>query len=157
MRADSTSLYNGDASFAVINACYLLTDQYRCILSDLGKEHHLTENEMLVLVHLALYPDARTQKKLQATNLPLSVSSICRMVDSLRRKGYLSTCLDENDRRSWIIHLEQKGRALAEEFRQCLHLRLGNVFQEIPGFDVQSFAAVMSQAAAFVQQSTATA
>ena len=109
MRADSTSLCNGDASFAVINACYVLTDQYRCILSDLGKEHHLTENEMLVLVHLALYPDARTQKKLQATNLPLSVSSICRMVDSLRRKGYLSTCLDENDRRSWIIHLEQKG------------------------------------------------
>ena len=91
MRADSTSLCNGDASFAVINACYVLTDQYRCILSDLGKEHHLTENEMLVLVHLALYPDARTQKKLQATNLPLSVSSICRMVDSLRRKGYLST------------------------------------------------------------------
>lgn len=72
MRADSTSLCNGDASFAVINACYVLTDQYRCILSDLGKEHHLTENEMLVLVHLALYPDARTQKKLQATNLPLS-------------------------------------------------------------------------------------
>ena len=69
MRADSTSLCNGDASFAVINACYVLTDQYRCILSDLGKEHHLTENEMLVLVHLALYPDARTQKKLQATNL----------------------------------------------------------------------------------------
>ena len=60
MRADSTSLYNGDASFAVINACYVLTDQYRCILSDLGKEHHLTENEMLVLVHLALYPDARS-------------------------------------------------------------------------------------------------
>lgn len=49
MRADSTSLYNGDASFAVINACYVLTDQYRCILSDLGKEHHLTENEMLGL------------------------------------------------------------------------------------------------------------
>lgn len=112
----------------------------------------------LVLVHLALYPDARTQKKLQATNLPLSVSSICRMVDSLRRKGYLSTCLDENDRRSWIIHLEQKGRALAEEFQgsACIS-SLGNVFQEIPGFDVQSFAAVMSQAAAFVQQSTATA
>ena len=61
MRADSTSLCNGDASFAVINACYVLTDQYRCILSDLGKEHHLTENEMLVLVHLALYPDARKE------------------------------------------------------------------------------------------------
>lgn len=63
MRADSTSLCNGDASFAVINACYVLTDQYRCILSDLGKEHHLTENEMLVLVHLALYPECSHPKE----------------------------------------------------------------------------------------------
>ena len=46
-------LCNGDDSFAVISACYTLTEQYRNILIDLGKEHQLSENEMLVLVHLA--------------------------------------------------------------------------------------------------------
>lgn len=79
-------LCNGDDSFAVISACYTLTEQYRNILIDLGKEHQLSENEMLVLVYLAQYPEACTQKKLQGTHLQLSVSSICRMVDSLRKR-----------------------------------------------------------------------
>ena len=87
-------------SFVLINACYALTEEYRAILNKIGRSHQLTENEMLVLVHLALNPEARTQKKLQATNLHLSMSSICRMVESLRKKGYLTTELDENDRRS---------------------------------------------------------
>lgn len=147
-------LQAGDESFTVINACYTLTDQYRNILIDLGREHDLSENEMLVLVHLALYPAARTQKQLQATQLHLSVSSICRMVDSLRKKGYLTTQLDENDRRSWIIAMEKKGKDLTEEFRRCLHQRLESIFRGIPGFDVQGFAAAMAQAAAMASESS---
>ena len=140
--------HNANESLAVINACYTLTDQYRSILQDLGRHHDLSENEMLVLVHLASNPDACTQKKLQATNLHLSVSSICRMVESLRRKGYLTTRMDENDRRSWIIHLEGKGEALAEEFGLCLGKRLDDIFTTIPGFDPRSFVNTMSRASA---------
>ncbi len=150
-------LRTGDESFTVINACYTLTDQYRNILVDLGREHDLSENEMLVLVHLALYPQARTQKQLQETQLHLSVSSICRMVDSLRKKGYLSTQLDENDRRSWIICIEKQGRELAEEFRCCLHQRMKHIFRGIPGFDVQGFVAAIAQAAAMASESEASA
>lgn len=145
-------LCNGDDSFAVISACYTLTEQYRNILIDLGKEHQLSENEMLVLVHLAQYPEACIQKKLQGTHLQLSVSSICRMVDSLRKKNYLTTCLDENDRRSWIIHLEAPGRELADAFRQRLQMRLESIFQGIPGFDVRGFANAMVQAAAVADE-----
>ncbi len=100
-----------DAYFDLINACYTMTEEYRTTLRQVGMANQLTENEMLVLVHLVRNPGARTQKKLQATNLPLSISSICRMVESLRRKGYLTTELDENDRRSWIIHLDESGNA----------------------------------------------
>ena len=150
-------LRTGDESFTVINACYTLTDQYRNILVDFGREHDLSENEMLVLVHLALYPQARTQKQLQETQLHLSVSSICRMVDSLRKKGYLSTQLDENDRRSWIICIEKQGRELAEDFRFCLHQRMKHIFRGIPGFDVQGFVAAIAQAAAMASESEASA
>lgn len=150
-------LCTGDESFTVINACYTLTDQYRNILVHLGREHDLSENEMLVLVHLALYPQARTQKQLQATQLHLSVSSICRMVDSLRKKGYLSTQLDENDRRSWIICMEKQGRELSDEFRRCLQQRLETIFRGIPGFDVQGFAAAIAQAAAMASESSVSA
>ena len=71
MSTQETFLYNADESFTLINACYAITEQYRMILSDIGKENNLSENEMLVLVHLALNPEACTQKKLQATNLHL--------------------------------------------------------------------------------------
>ena len=157
MSAQVPFRYRGDESFTVIHACFALTDQYRRILVELGKAHQLSENEMLVLVHLALYPSARTQKQLQATQLPLSISSICRMVESLRKKGYLTTRLDENDRRSWIICLEEKGITLTEEFRRSLRQRLGSIFREIPGFDLEGFAAAMAQAAVLARRSAATA
>ena len=148
MSIQETFLCNEDPSITLINACYALTEQHRMILSSLGKEHMLTENEMLVLVHLALNPDARTQKKLQTTNLHLSVSSICRMVESLRKKGYLTTELDEKDRRSRLIHVQESGMQLAEAFRQCLHRRLDDIFNGVPMPDFDQVVKIMSKATA---------
>ena len=91
MSAQVPFRYRGDESFTVIHACFALTDQYRKILVELGKAHQLSENEMLVLVHLALYPSARTQKQLQATQLPLSISSICRMA-GMKKYSSTSAC-----------------------------------------------------------------
>ena len=119
-----------DESIALINACYALTKEYSTILAELGKANDLTENEMQVLIHLAMYPEACTQKKLQATNLNLSVSSVCRMVESLRKKGYISTELDVNDRRSWILHMEEPGALLAEDFRQQIHDRMEELLKK---------------------------
>ena len=135
-----------EESLAVVNACYAITDEYHTILHDLGKKHQLSENEMLVLVHIANNPAACTQKKLQETNLHLSGSSICRMVESLRRKGYLTTRMDERDRRSWIIHLEDSGEALARKFGLLLGKRLDDIFLEIPDFDPDSFVSLLSRA-----------
>lgn len=142
-------------SFALIDACYALTEEYRAVLNQIGRAHQLTENEMLVLVHLALNPDARTQKKLQATNLHLSMSSVCRMVESLRKKGYLTTELNENDRRSWIIHLEKQGVSLADTFRKSLNQRLEDIFSCIPDFDLDLFVGTLSRAALAAHDRTA--
>ena len=136
-----------DGSITLVNACFTLTEQYRMVLSAIGREQQLSENEMLVLVHLAMHPDARTQKQLQGTKLHLSISSICRMVESLRRKGFLTTELDMNDRRSWIIHLEDRGKALAERVQIALHARLQHLFGTVPGFDLEAFASTLSRAA----------
>lgn len=144
-------------SLTVISACYALTDQYRSVLIELGKEHNLSENEMLVLVHLGMNPDACTQKKLQATQLNLSVSSICRMVDHLRKKEYLTTELDENDRRSWIIHVEQRGKDLTEQFRIRLHQRIEGIFSAVPELDFERFVSVMARAGDVAQHASGTA
>lgn len=144
-----------DESIALINACYALTKEYSTILAELGKANDLTENEMQVLIHLAMYPEACTQKKLQATNLNLSVSSVCRMVESLRKKGYISTELDVNDRRSWILHMEEPGALLAEDFRQQIHDRMEELFCSVPGFDMMDFVSVLSRVTQSVPQETA--
>ena len=125
-----------DGSITLVNACFTLTEQYRMVLSAIGREQQLSENEMLVLVHLAMHPE-----------LHLSISSICRMVESLRRKGFLTTELDMNDRRSWIIHLEDRGKALAERVQIALHARLQQLFGTVPGFDLEAFASTLSRAA----------
>lgn len=132
-------------SLSVINACNAMSSQYRSILRELGQANQLSENEMLVLVHLASYPEANTQKKLQGTNLDLSLSSICRMVESLRQKEYLSTALDMNDRRSWILHLEERGKALTDAFFLRLGQRLDEVIADIPGFDARLFVSMLSR------------
>lgn len=147
MYSGESWLSTDDGSITLVNACFALTEQYRMVLSAIGREQQLSENEMLVLVHLAMHPNARTQKQLQSTNLHLSVSSICRMVESLRRKGFLTTELDLNDRRSWIIHLEERGRKLAEQFQIALHARLQQIFGTVPSFDLDTFASMLSRAA----------
>ena len=108
---------DGDACIKLIYACQILTKQYRSVLEEVGTAYHVSENELRVLVCLSVYPEVHTQKDLQATGLPLSISSICRMTDALRKKGYLTTTLDPHDRRSWIIHLEERGSALAHTFQ----------------------------------------
>ncbi len=149
MSVQGSLMEHADGSFTVINACYALTEQYRSLLASLGHRNDLTENEMLVLVHLALNPEACTQKKLQSTNLN---SSVCRMVEGLRRKAFLTTELDAHDRRSWLIHLTPEGQALAEEFRSKLHDRLEEIFSAIPGFDTDAFVTVMASATSAAQQ-----
>ncbi len=135
-------------SLALVDACYTITDLYRTVLRDLSGKYQIAENEMLVLVSLAGHPEARTQKKLQDTELRLSGSTICRVVESLRRKGFLTTRVDERDRRSWILSLEEKGELLAEEASACLARRMNAVFTAVPGFDPDVLLSQMSRVSA---------
>lgn len=122
---------DGDACIKLIYACQILTKQYRSVLEEVGTAYHVSENELRVLVCLSVYPEVHTQKDLQATGLPLSISSICRMTDALRKKGYLTTTLDPHDRRSWIIHLEERGSALLPGFSESKGVEPLNVGVEM--------------------------
>lgn len=135
-----------DQAFVVLDACHALIEQYQALLAQMGRRNELTVNEMLVLVQLALMPDACTQKDLMGTHMGLSVSSVCRMVESLRQKDCLTTEVDVHDRRSWLIHLTTRGHDLAEEFRDRLHVRLDEILGAVPGLDPEAFVAIMTHA-----------
>ncbi len=67
------------------------------------------------------------------------------MVESLRQKGFLSTTLDMNDRRSWLLHLEQSGVDVTDDFFLRLGQRLDDIIGDIPGFDAKSFLTMLSR------------
>lgn len=135
-----------DLAFVVLDACHALIEQYQSLLGQVGRRNELTVNEMLVLVQLALMPDACTQKDLMGTHMGLSVSSVCRMVESLRQKECLTTEVDVHDRRSWLIHLTDRGHEMAEEFRDRLHVRLDEILGAVPGLDPEAFVTIMDYA-----------
>ena len=135
-----------DQAFVVLDACHALIEQYQSLLGQVGRRNELTVNEMLVLVQLALMPDACTQKDLMGTHMGLSVSSVCRMVESLRQKECLTTEVDVHDRRSWLIHLTDRGHEMAEEFRDRLHVRLDEILGAVPGLDPEAFVTIMDYA-----------
>lgn len=131
---------------ALINACYVLLEEYHSILCEVGSTNQLTEQEMIILVHLVLYPHARTQKKLYATDPHMSMSSICRIVESLRKKGYLWMVQDPSDRRSWIIHLHERGEKLGDAFCESLGQRLEHILRDVPVSAVQGFVTAVTGA-----------
>jgi len=65
-------------------------------------EYSFTPNETAMMIFMLEHPEVDTAKEI-AVNLGISQSLICRSVDSLTRKGFLSTEKDKKDRR--VNHL----------------------------------------------------
>ena len=65
-------------------------------------DYRFTPNETSMMIFMLEHPEVDTAKEI-AVNLGISQSLICRSVDSLTRKGFLSIEKDKKDRR--VNHL----------------------------------------------------
>lgn len=65
-------------------------------------DYSFTPNETSMMIYMLGHPEVDTAKEI-AVNLGISQSLICRSVDSLTRKGFLTTEKDRKDRR--VNHL----------------------------------------------------
>ncbi len=65
-------------------------------------DYSFTPNETSMMIYMLEHPEIDTAKEI-AVNLGISQSLICRSVDSLTRKGFLTTEKDKKDRR--VNHL----------------------------------------------------
>lgn len=134
---------NERSASILVGTCDALITRYRTTLTEVGEQHALSENEMLILSKIEQHPTACTQKKLQSADLHLSVSSICRIVESLRQKGLLTTEMDAADRRCRLIHLEKKGAEITSEFHRAWQAWLERAFGAISASRIASFLSVM--------------
>ncbi|MGR7911443.1 MarR family winged helix-turn-helix transcriptional regulator [Lysinibacillus capsici] len=69
--------------------------------------------EQWQLLNLLWKEDGVNQKQLSEVTFKDS-GNISRMLDVLQKRGYITKCLDENDRRYFRIHLTNKGLALKQ-------------------------------------------
>ncbi len=82
------------------------------------KEHDLTFSQMQVLVVLERHEGTIAQKEIEKI-LDVSHPTIVGLINRLEDKGFVSSRTDETDRRSKIVYLTDKARALGKTMREA--------------------------------------
>ncbi len=71
-------------------------------------------------------------------------STFTSLLDQLEEAGFLSREINREDRRSFLIHISEAGRELAERLNRCLETLEQEIRERVGSRDVEGFQAVMS-------------
>lgn len=93
----------------------------RALLRPFGASLGLATGQPRVISYLAAH-DSATQREI-ADYLSMDPASVCRMLDSLEKNGFVTTAQNPADRRTKRIALTDAGRACVEPWdRRCLEI-----------------------------------
>lgn len=109
-------------------------------------DYSFTPNETAMMIFMLEHPDVDTAKEI-AVNLGISQSLICRSVDSLTRKGFLSTEKDKKDRRVNHLTLNIEDKELKETLGTMKVDFLSKMTDGIDEKDLDIFQKVVDQMA----------
>jgi DNA-binding MarR family transcriptional regulator len=70
-------------------------------------------------------------------------STFTSLLDRLEKAGFLSREINREDRRSFLIHISEAGRELAERLNRCLETLEQEIRERVAARDVEGFQAVM--------------
>jgi DNA-binding MarR family transcriptional regulator len=99
-----------------------------------GKDGH-------VLAYLLSYAPATVGELARVFGHP--PSTLTSLLDRLDAKGLVHRSLNPDDRRSFLVSLEPRGRALGQEVRALIEAFEGEVARRVSAADVQGFHAVV--------------
>jgi DNA-binding MarR family transcriptional regulator len=88
--------------------------KFRKMVLKLVNDRKFTKNEILVLMYLAENETENTARDI-SNYLNLSKSLIAKSVDSLCKRGYMTTETDMEDRRKIHLRLTSSGRKISEK------------------------------------------
>lgn len=113
--------------------------------ADLGlKPFDLTEATWLPLVHIARAPAPPRQKDL-AASMSLDGSSVVRLLDNLEAAGLIQRKEGERDRRSKIIVLTARGRAIADKVETVARRIRSDALAGLSDRDIETTVRVLQQ------------
>jgi DNA-binding MarR family transcriptional regulator len=71
-------------------------------------------------------------------------STFTSMLDRLEEAGFIRREINRDDRRSFLIHISDAGRELAERLNKCLEALEASIRERVSARDVEGFHAVMA-------------
>lgn len=108
------------------------------------KNYELTKNEAIILMFLSNnknYDTAREIIKIRG----LSKAHVCTSIDSLCKKGYLATHVDQNDRRIQHLTIQSSAEEIVKILNSERNSYLEAIFDGVNEQDLASFINMMKQ------------
>lgn len=98
----------------IIAALERISQAFRVLLWNEGKELSLSPIQIQVLIFLLYHSDEKRKVTFLADEFNMTKPTISDAIKSLEQKDLIRKDYEQNDTRSYIIHLTKKGKGIAE-------------------------------------------
>lgn len=115
--------------------------QISVYLENDGRESGLSPTEGHLISYLRTYAPAPIGELVRVFGI--KQSTFTSMLDRLEQAGLIRREMNPGDRRSFLIHITDEGRALAEESNRVLEKLEADIRSRVSPRDVEGFHAVM--------------
>lgn len=111
----------------IIASLERISQAFKVLLWNESKELSLTPIQIQVIIFLLYHPAQKRKVSYLANEFNITKATMSDTVKALEQKTLIIKAYEQNDTRSYIIHLTKKGKALARQtslFTQQIHIPL---------------------------------
>lgn len=124
---------NQSTESKIVASLERISQAFRVLLWQESKEHALSPIQVQVLIFLLNHSDEKRKISYLADEFNMTKATISETVKSLEQKNLITKEYEPHDTRSYIIHLTQKGKEIADKtsyFTRQMSIPLQNLDEE---------------------------
>lgn len=124
---------NQNTESKIVASLERISQAFRVLLWQESKEHALSPIQVQVLIFLLNHSDEKRKISYLADEFNMTKATISETVKSLELKNLITKEYEPHDTRSYIIHLTQKGKEIADKtsyFTQQIGIPIKNMDEE---------------------------
>lgn len=106
--------YDSSTDDKIVDSLEKVAQAFRVLLWNQGKEHALSPLQVQILLYLLRQRPENRKVSALAAEFDMSKATISDTVKTLGQKGLIIREREEKDTRSFVIHLTERGRQIAE-------------------------------------------
>ena len=107
--------HNSNIESKIIASLERVSQAFRVLLWNESKEHSLSPIQVQVLIFLLYHSDQKRKVSYLADEFNMTKATISDTVKTLEQKLFIRKEYEQHDTRSYIIHLTEKGKEIAEQ------------------------------------------